>query len=112
MHSRLSAPESVLPRSVTSGFISAVRPILPRILRRLGTALTASYNLGNPAHVGWKRVFGKPSDLLTVVDRASGVGCLCTLNSHHIFSDIWYSHAYDVPSVPIRAGEVVVDIGA
>jgi len=103
---------SVLTRIGTCGFISAVRPILTRVLRRLGTALTASYHLGNPVQVGWKRIIGKPSDLLTVVDRVSGVRCLCTLNSHHIFSDIWYSHAYDVPSVPIRAGDVVVDIGA
>jgi FkbM family methyltransferase len=68
--------------------------------------------LGNPVQVGWKRVFGKPTDLLTVADRASGVRCLCTLNSHHMFSDIWYSHVYDVPGVPIRAGDVVIDIGA
>ena len=89
-----------------------MRPILPRVLRRLGTALSTSYNLGNPLQIGWKRLFGKPSDLLTVVDRASGVRCLCTLNSHHMFSDIWYSHVYDVPGVPIRADDVVVDIGA
>jgi FkbM family methyltransferase len=101
-----------LTRIGTCGFIGPVRPILPRALRRLGTALSASYNLGNPFQVGWKRLFGKPSDLLTVVDRASGVRCLCTLNSHHMFSDIWYSHVYDVPGVPIRAGDVVIDIGA
>jgi len=89
-----------------------VESFLPRVLRRLGTALTASYHFGNPMQIGWKRIFGKPSDLLTVVDRASGVRCLCTLNSHHMFSDIWYSHTYDVPGVPIRAGDVVIDIGA
>jgi len=104
--------ESDLTRIGTCGFIGPVPPILPRVLRRLGTALTASHHLGNPAQVAWKRLFGKPSDLLTVVDRASGVRCLCTLNSHHMFSDIWYSHAYDVPGVPIRAGDVVIDIGA
>lgn len=89
-----------------------MRPLLSRVLRRLGTALTAYDHLGNPVEVGWKRAFGKPSDLLTVVDRASGVRCLCSLNSHHMFSDIWYSHVYDVPGVPIRAGDVVIDIGA
>ena len=102
----------VLTRIGTCGFISPVRPILPRVLRRLGTALAASHHLSNPVQVGWKRLFGKPTDLLTVVDRVSGVRCLCTLNSHQIFSDIWYSHAYDVPGVPIRAGDVVIDIGA
>ena len=89
-----------------------MRPILPRVLLRLGTALTASSNLGNPVQVGWKRLFGKPSDLLTMVDRDSGVRCRCTLNSHHMFSDIWYSHVYDVPGVPLRAADVVIDIGA
>jgi FkbM family methyltransferase len=93
-------------------FHGPVPPILPRVLRRLGTALTASYHLGNPAEVAWKRLFGEPSDLLTIIDRASGIRCLCTLNSHHMFSDIWYSHAYDVPRVPIRSGDVVIDIGA
>lgn len=29
-----------------------------------------------------------------------------------MFSDIWYSHVYDVPGVPIRQGDVVIDIGA
>jgi FkbM family methyltransferase len=102
----------VLTQIGTYGFISAVGPILSHVLRRLGTALNASHNFGNPIEIGWKRVFGKPSDLLTVVDRASGVRCLCTLNSQHMFSDIWYSHTYDVPGVPIRAEDVVIDIGA
>ena len=104
--------ESDLTRIGTCGFIGAVRPILPRVLLRLGTALTATAKLGNPVQVGWKRLFGKPSDLLTVVDRVSGIRCRCTLNSHHMFSDIWYSHVYDVPGVPLRAADVVIDIGA
>jgi hypothetical protein len=104
--------DSDLTRIGTCGFIGPVRPILPRVLRRLGSALSASYNLGNPLQVGWKRLFGKPSDLLTVVDRPSGLRCLCTLNSHPMFSDIWYSHVYDVAGVPIRDGDVVIDIGA
>ena len=103
---------SSLTRIWTCGFINGVESFLPRVLRRLGTALTASYHFGNPMQIGWKRIFGKPSDLLTVVDRASGVRCLCTLNSHHMFSDIWYSHTYDIPGIPIRAGDVVIDIGA
>lgn len=111
---QLSAESRTVPHTQTTGgpLQPAVGFSLPRVFRRLGTAFLAASHFGNPAHIAWKRLFGKPTDLLIVADRVTGVRCICTLNSHHMFSDIWYSHVYDVPGVPIRAGDVVLDIGA
>jgi FkbM family methyltransferase len=81
---------------------------IPHIARYL----EAIQRLGNPSHVLFKRVFGKPEDIMTVVDRESGIRCRCTVGSYHMFGATWYSHDYDVPHVPIRPGDVVLDIGA
>lgn len=111
---QFSAESSTVPHTSTTGesLQLAVGFSLPRVFRRLGTAFLAASHFGNPAHIAWKRLFGKPTDLLNVADRATGVRCICTLNSHHMFSDIWYSQVYHVPGVPIRAGDIVLDIGA
>jgi FkbM family methyltransferase len=79
---------------------------------RLSSTLTAADHFGNPFHVFRKRVFGKPSDLMTMVDRATGVRCECTVDSHQMFSATWYKHLNDVPGLPIGPGDVVIDIGA
>jgi FkbM family methyltransferase len=79
---------------------------------RLSSTLAAADHLGNPFHVLCKRVFGKPGDLMTMVDRATGVRCECTVDSHHMFSATWYKHLNDVPGLPIGPGDVVIDIGA
>lgn len=49
---------------------------------------------------------------MTIVDRASGVSCVCKVGSYHMFGETWNAHIYDVPGLPIRAGDVVLDIGA
>jgi FkbM family methyltransferase len=79
---------------------------------RLSSTLAAADHLGNPFHVFRKRLFAKPSDMMTMVDRATGVRCECTVDSHQMFSATWYKHLNDVPGLPIRPGDVVVDIGA
>lgn len=79
---------------------------------RLSSTLAAADHLGNPLHVFRKRLFGKPSDLMIMADRASGVECECTVDSHQMFSATWYKHLNDVPGLPIRRGDVVIDIGA
>lgn len=85
---------------------------MPPFLRRLATAFNAAENFGNPLEIAASRLFRKPWECITVIDRASGVGCLCSLNSHHMFSEVWYTHVYDVNGVPIRPGDVVLDVGA
>lgn len=79
---------------------------------RLAHYLEATQRLGNPSHVLFKRAFGKPYDIMTVEDRLSGIRCRCTIGSYHAFGSTWYSHEYDVPHVPIRPGDTVLDIGA
>jgi FkbM family methyltransferase len=79
---------------------------------RIATAINAAEHFGNPLQIAASRLFRKSSECITVVDRASGVRCLCTLNSHHMFSEVWYTRSYDVNGVPIRPGDIVLDIGA
>jgi FkbM family methyltransferase len=83
-----------------------------RILPRIASVILAAERFGNPLQIAWKRIFAEPDDLMTVVDRATGVRCKCSLASHHMFGDTWYARVYDVPGVPIRPGDVVLDIGA
>ena len=81
-------------------------------LNRMATALNAFEHFGNPLQIAAWRLLRKPSDTITIVDKASGVKCRCNLGSHHMFSEVWYQHVYDVEGVPIRAGDLVLDIGA
>jgi hypothetical protein len=74
---------------------------MPPLLRRLGTALNAAETFAVLC------ILLPPSECITVIDRASGVSCLCSLNSHHMFSEVWYKQVYDVNGVPVRLGDVV-----
>jgi len=85
---------------------------MSKAIRRFATSLTTADRLGNPVHVLRKRIFADRRDLMTIVDKASGVDCLCNVGSYHMFGETWYSRVYDVPGLPIRSGDVVLDIGA
>jgi FkbM family methyltransferase len=82
------------------------------LMARFASSLNAASNFGNPLAIAMGRLLRKPSDFITLVDRASGVRCRCSVDSHHMFSDVWFTHVYDVMGVPIRPGDVVLDIGA
>jgi FkbM family methyltransferase len=49
---------------------------------------------------------------MSIVDKASGIKCDCNVGSYHMFGETWHSHVYDVPGLPIRPGDVVLDFGA
>ena len=49
---------------------------------------------------------------MTIVDRRTGVRCECPLAAFHMYASIWYEHDYDIPGMPIRSGDVVIDVGA
>jgi FkbM family methyltransferase len=85
---------------------------MPKVIRRFANSLTAADRLGNPLHVLRKRMFADRRDLMTIVDKASGINCVCNVGSYHIFGETWYSRVYDVPGLPIRPGDVVLDVGA
>ena len=49
---------------------------------------------------------------MIAVDRQTGVRCPFPQAAFHMLSSIWYEHDYDIPDMPIREGDVVIDIGA
>jgi FkbM family methyltransferase len=85
---------------------------MPKAIRRLITAITTANRLGNPFHVLRKRLFADRGNLMTIVDKDTGINCVCSVGAYPIFGETWYSRVYDVPGLPIRAGDVVLDIGA
>ena len=82
------------------------------VLDSLIRGLQIAKRLKNPAHALLKRQFANPSDTMTITDRETGIRCLCTVESYHIFATTWYSRDYDVPGLAIRPNDVVIDIGA
>ncbi len=82
------------------------------LLKQLSRFLDTVERLDNPIHVFHKRAFARPQDIMTIKDQKTGISCRCTVDSYHIFSGAWYSHVYDVPYVPIRAGDTVLDVAA
>ena len=79
---------------------------------RLSRTITTLRRYRNPLHVFRKRLVGAPEDLMTAVDRETGVRCQFPVAAFHMLSSIWYEHDYDIPRMPIREGDVVIDIGA
>jgi FkbM family methyltransferase len=67
---------------------------------------------GNPWQLLAQRVLGRRLKLFNVKDRATGVACWCTPDSHRMFAEVWFYKSYDVPGVPLRPGDLVLDIGA
>ena len=82
------------------------RSLAPR-LRRL---LESWQQYGNPIEVLLQRRARRGE--MRVVDRESGVACRCKTAAHRMFGEVWFDHDYDVPAMPLREGDVVIDIGA
>jgi FkbM family methyltransferase len=85
---------------------------MPTMLTRVARSLMVTDRFANPLHILRKRMFAGSKDIMTIVDKASKVSCLCNVGSYHMFGETWYSHVYDVPGVPIRPNDIVLDIGA
>jgi FkbM family methyltransferase len=81
-------------------------------LKRLARSVTTFQNYQNPLHIMWKRFAAGPNDMITIVDRGTGIRCECPLDAFHMFAGTWYQKEYDVPHLPIRPKDVVIDIGA
>lgn len=67
---------------------------------------------GNPWQLLAQRMLGSRLSRFNVKDRATGVACWCTPGSHRMFAEVWFYKSYDVPGVPLRPGDLVLDIGA
>jgi FkbM family methyltransferase len=65
---------------------------------------------GNPVGLGVARLLRRP--LVRVVDRATGLEFRCRRGADRMFGEIFHAHLYDVPGVPLRPGDVAIDIGA
>jgi FkbM family methyltransferase len=85
---------------------------MSKAVHRFATSLIAADRLRNPLHILRKRMFADRKAPMTIVDKATGISCRCDVGAYHIFGETWYSRVYDVPGLPIRPGDVVLDIGA
>lgn len=68
-------------------------------------------NYNNPLYIFLRRRLAN-SGMINVVDRHSKILCNCTFGSHRMFGETWHDKDYDVPKLPIRQEDVVIDIGA
>ncbi len=82
------------------------------MLTRLVPILNGIANYGNPLHIFVRRWLARRGGAITIVDRRTGVKVVTSVEAYHMFGETWYSGDYDVPTCPIREGDVVVDIGA
>ncbi len=65
---------------------------------------------GNSWEIIYHRLFNPKGDMC-VVDRASKTQVRCKVSAHRMFGEVWRDHDYDIPRVPIRPGDIVIDIG-
>ncbi len=66
----------------------------------------------NPFRILWKRFTANPIDMMAIVDRNTGIRCNCPVAAFHMFAGIWYQGDYDIPHLPIRPNDSVIDVGA
>lgn len=85
----------------------------PRLLQRLHRLSRAGINYGNPVGIAWQRwrQRSRPG-LINVSDRATGIRCRCRTGAFQMFGEVFHLHLYDIPWLPIRPGDLVIDIGA
>jgi FkbM family methyltransferase len=75
-------------------------------------ALQGFQHYGNPWQLLIQRMLGSRLKVFNVKDRTTGVACWCTPGSHRMFAEVWFFKNYDVPGAPLRAGDLVLDVGA
>lgn len=83
---------------------------LMRLLQSMINSLKFCLAYGNPIEMALHRAFD-PRGEMRVVDRASGTHVRCKVAAYGMFGEVWHDHDYDIPRVPLRPGDVVVDIG-
>jgi FkbM family methyltransferase len=72
--------------------------------------LKAMRNYRNPLSIGFQRLIG--ASTIKVVDRGTGLSFLCRPGADQMMPETFHARIYDIPFVPIRPGDVVIDIGA
>lgn len=83
---------------------------LARTLQRFSRA---AVNYADPLGLAWQRWQQKRHPgVLTVTDRSTGISCRCRTGAFQMFGEVYHLHLYDIPWLPIRPGDLVIDIGA
>ncbi|MCE0499404.1 MAG: FkbM family methyltransferase, partial [Methylacidiphilales bacterium] len=82
-----------------------------RLLRAFASLFQFLLRYRNPVEILWHRRF-HPKGRMRIVDRATGLRFDCTVASYPMFVEVWYDHDYDLPQIPLRPGDTVLDIGA
>ena len=78
-----------------------------RQLRKVSNALT---NYRNPVGLALQRLRRRP--VHTIIDRATGLTFRSRAAAAPMLTETFHQHAYDLPAVPLRPGDVVLDVGA
>jgi FkbM family methyltransferase len=81
--------------------------MLARLLQRLAQA---EIRYRNPLGLLAQRALGRK--VVTVTDRATGLRFRCRRGADRMLGEIFHSRIYDIPTAPVRAGDVVIDVGA
>jgi FkbM family methyltransferase len=82
-----------------------------RFLRGLVRLFQYFLRYGNPVEILWRRRF-HPKGRMRIIDRATGLRFDCTVASYPMFAEIWHDHDYDIPQIPFRPGDTILDVGA
>lgn len=83
------------------------RPAIRQGLARLANAY-ARYR--RPLWLQAQRLLRRP--LVSVEDLATGLRFRCLRDADRMLGETFHSRVYDVPLAPVRAGDVVIDVGA
>jgi FkbM family methyltransferase len=67
-------------------------------------------NYRNPLSIIYRRTMG--AAIVKVVDRKTGLTFNCRRGADHMMSETFYARIYEIPFVPIRQGDLVIDVGA
>lgn len=69
-------------------------------------------NYKNPGRLLFHQRFVSDNGVLRVQDRSTGLRFEIKPGAFKMFSEVFHLHIYDIPYVPIRPGDIVIDIGA
>lgn len=67
-------------------------------------------NYRRPWRLVFDRLLRRP--MVQVTDRATGLSFRCLREADRMFGETFHSRVYDVPTVPVGPGSVVIDVGA
>lgn len=77
------------------------------VLYRLAKGL---HNYRRPWRLTLERWLDRPA--VTVTDRATGLTFQCLRGADRMFGETFHSRVYDIPTVSVGPGDVVIDVGA